>query len=171
MLFFFKSYYIYILFLYKFIIKEFIIRITNSFIIKRKKNYKKLEKNKKIKGVYMDKLLIHYYKRHMYYGFSIVYTQIFLRKLKEFKNYYYYYSYYKFKSRYLRFKKRIMSYSILFYFANNYNLALYLDNIKKKIFYINIFFRFYKLYNKTLLKNFFLTFVRYIYLIVFNILL
>jgi hypothetical protein len=70
----------------------------------------------------------------MYYGLTVVYIQIFLRKMKEQKNHIIYLYNYKCKKSYNIFKKRIMYYSLFLYFSNNYNIVLYLDNLKRKIF-------------------------------------
>ena len=53
----------------------------------KKKNNRILKKKEKKENKFFLKFYKLYYRRKMYYGFSIVYTQIFLRKIKEKKNY------------------------------------------------------------------------------------
>jgi hypothetical protein len=78
----------------------------------------------------------------MFYGLSIVYIQIFLRKIREGKNFLIYYYNYKLKRKYFLFKNIIMRYSLFFFFLNNYNLIVSLANITKKIFNIIFIFKF-----------------------------
>jgi hypothetical protein len=155
MIFFFESKNIYKFLLYKFIIKEFLIIIKEFLIIKNKKTYKKIQKNEKTKNIYRDKLLRIYYKRYRYYGFTVVYTQIFLRKLKELKNDIFFNYNYKCKKIYNNLKKNLINYTIFIYFANNYNLVVYLESLKKKIYIIFFFLSFLNIYNKSVLKNIF----------------
>ena len=89
----------------------------------------------------------------MFYGLSVVYIQIFIRKIREGKNYLIYYYYYKLKRKYFLFKNIIMRYSLFFFFLNNYNLIIFLENIKKKIFNIIVILSFIKIYLKINIKN------------------
>jgi len=159
MIFIFKSYYIYILILLKYIIKEFLIILRKSWSISPNKNYKKKKEDLK-KNFISDKWWRIYYKRYMYYGFTKVYIQIFLRKVKEYKNYIYFLLFYKFKRKYNFYKKLIIKKTLLFYYWNNYNLVIYLENLKNKLLYILVFLSFFEIYNITVLvmalKYFFL---------------
>jgi hypothetical protein len=80
-----KNKYIYIYFLYKYLIEE----NKNIINVNEGKNYIKndvfLKKKKKISNYY--NILNIYYRRRIYFGLTIVYIQILLRKIKEQKNY------------------------------------------------------------------------------------
>ena len=81
----FRSYYLSLLIVYKHLIKEKIINLKNKEeddeIKKLKKDITNLNKNRKI-YFFLDL----FYRRRMYTGISIVYVQIFMRKMKEKKN-------------------------------------------------------------------------------------
>jgi hypothetical protein len=84
----------------------------------------------------------------MFYGLSVVYIQIFIRKIREGKNYLIYYYYYKLKRKYFLFKNVIMRYSLFFFFFKNYNLIIFLENRKNKFFNIIVILNFIKIYLK-----------------------
>ena len=82
----------------------------------------------------------------MFYGLTIVYIQILLRKIREGKNFLIYYYYYKLKRKYFLFKNVIMRYSLFFFFLNNYNLMVSSANLKKKFLNIMIIFSYIVIY-------------------------
>jgi hypothetical protein len=150
-----KKKYIYILLLYKYIIKEYFI----NFEIKNIKPKIKLNintynyKDKSKKNIYINKILYLYYRRRMYLGFTIIYLQIFRRWLKETKNDIIYLYFSKWKRNYNYYKKRIIDYSLLFFFYNNYNLAIYFENLKKKTFFFIFVITYIQMYSIFLLLN------------------
>lgn len=89
----------------------------------------------------------------MFYGFTVVYIQIFFRKIRELKYYLMYIFNNKFKRKYKYFKKSIVNYSSFFYYNNNYNLVMFFEYIKKRIFSIIIIFNYIKLYSIVNLKQ------------------
>lgn len=128
-----KSFFFYFFILYKFLIKEkfnylkrarVIYVINNNNDLYKKKNIKKNSSINDIKRIY--------YKKRIHYGLIIVYIQIFLRKIKENKNYMVYLYDYKLKKNYNIFKKKIINNS-LYFFLKNYNLITFLENFKKKL--------------------------------------
>jgi hypothetical protein len=144
-----NNYYIYFLLICKYnnYLKT---NLSNIFIINKIISKKKEQKKK---DDYIDYILRVYHYRHMYIGFTVVYTQIFLRKIKEFKNYVIYMYWYKLKRIYNNFKKKIINYSLLFFFYNNYKLVFFLEKWKIKIFNFIVFFSFCKIYIKIYLLN------------------
>jgi len=145
-LFIFNNIFIYIIIIYKYIIKY------KSILFKKKKkvyNNFFLKKNEK-KFLYKEQILKIYYHRWMYYGFTIVYLQIFLRKIKENKNYFIYVYYYKLKKMYNNIKKKIIFISLFLFFLNNYNIILYYNYLKKIIFNFIIILSFIKIFQKNL---------------------
>lgn len=150
MIFILKFYYIYTLILLKYKIKEFLMVLRKSWGTSSNKNYEKKKEDLKKRSI-SDKWWRIYYKRYMYYGFTKVYMQIFLRKIKEYKNYIYFLLFYKFKRKYNFYKKLIIKKTLLFYYWNNYNLAIYLENLKSKLFYILIYISLFEIYNITVL--------------------
>jgi hypothetical protein len=145
-----SSKYMYIFNLYKYSFKN------NSITYKQKVIYNShFYKKKKIKKeLYKDKILKLYYNRWIYYGLSIVYLQIFLRKMREQKNYIIYVYNYKLKKSFNNLKKKIIYYSLLLYFLNNYNIVLYYSNLKKKLFNFIVILSFIEILKKAMLyKN------------------
>lgn len=161
----FRSYYLSLLIVYKHLIKEKIINLKNKEeddeIKKLKKDITNLNKNRKI-YFFLDL----FYRRRMYTGISIVYVQIFMRKMKEKKNNIIFFFNYKFKYMMSIVKKKIVKLSLFVYLVNNYNLVLYFDNLKKNLYYIIFFFSFMEIYRKEKFKNiffyFFVTFYKFL---------
>jgi hypothetical protein len=144
-----NNYYIYFLLICKY--NNYLkINLSNIFIINKIISKKKEQKKK---NDYIDYIFKIYYHRHMYIGFTVVYTQIFLRKIKEFKNYVIYMYWYKLKRIYNNLKKKIINYSLLFFFYNNYKLVFFLEKWKIKIFNFIVFFSFCEIYIKIYLLN------------------
>ena len=142
-----NNYYIYFYLICKYNIKENY-DLNNVYIINEIKSNKAVYKKKKdyISNINIMKI---YYRRYMYFGFTVVYVQIFLRKIKEFKNYVIYSYLYKLKRIYNNFKKKIINYSLLFFFYKNYKLVFFLEKLKKKLFNFIVFFSFCEIYIKT----------------------
>jgi hypothetical protein len=141
-----NNYYIYIFLICKYDVKEnyfFKKKLSNIYTINENVK-KKIEKKKTYN--YIDHIFKIYYYRHMYFGFTVVYTQIFLRKIKEFKNYVIYMHLYKLKRIYNNFRKKIIDYSLLFFLYKNYKLVFFLEKLKIKIFIFIVFFNFYEIY-------------------------
>jgi hypothetical protein len=146
-----NNYYIYIFLICKYDIKEnyfFKKKLSNIYTINKNVNINRRKEKKKTYD-YIDHILKIYYYRHMYLGFTVVYTQIFLRKIKEFKNYVIYMYLYKLKRIYNNFRKKIINYSLLFFFYKNYKLVFFLEKLKIKIFIFIVFFSFYEIYTYT----------------------
>jgi hypothetical protein len=164
---------IYILLLYKFLMKEYYMNFN-----RKKYNFKFYKhryryNEKKKKSIYISKIYDLYYRRKMYFGLTIVYMQIFKRQLKEKKNDIIYMYFYKWKRNYNYYKKKIINYSLLFFFYNNYNLAVYFYKLKKKLFNFFFIIRFIKMYTIFLLLNRIIKIINYFnyYLTKFKILL
>src|ERR1700753_1256305 len=87
-----KSYFFLIFILYKFLIKEQLNFLKRAKVIYVINNNNDLHKKKNIKKTY--------YNRRIHYGLIIVYIQIFLRKIKDRKNYMVYLYNYKIKKNY-----------------------------------------------------------------------
>jgi hypothetical protein len=135
--------------IYFFLICKYNIResyyLNNIYIITEIESKKKVYEKKKY---YIPNINRIYYRRYMYFGFTVLYIQIFLRKIKEFKNYVIYSYYYKLKRIYNNLKKKIISSSLLFFFYKNYKLVFFLEKLKKKIFNFIVFFSFCEIYIK-----------------------
>jgi hypothetical protein len=131
-----SSKYIYMFNLYKYSLKNTSITYKQKVIYN---NY--FYKKKKIKkNLYKDKISRLYYSRWIYYGLSIVYLQIFLRKIKEQKNYIIYLYNYKLKKSFNN--------------LNNYNIVLYYSNLRKKLFNFIVILSFIEIFKKAMLyKN------------------
>lgn len=128
-----KSYNFYFFIIYKFLTREksnFLKRARVIYVIN---NNNDLYKKKYIKNnSYINNIKRIYYNKRIHFGLIIVYIQIFLRKIKENKNYMVYLYNYKLKNNYNIFKKKIINNSIYF-FLKNYNLIIFLENFKKKL--------------------------------------
>src|SRR6201999_3321189 len=122
-----KSYFFLIFILYKFLIKEQLNFLKRAKVIYVINNNNDLHKKKYIKkNGYINNIKKTYYNRRIHYGLIIVYIQIFLRKIKDRKNYMVYLYNYKIL------KKKIINNS-LYFFLENYNLITFLENFKKKL--------------------------------------
>src|ERR1700744_1727871 len=128
-----KSYFFLIFILYKFLIKEQLNFLKRAKVIYVINNNNDLHKKKYIKkNGYINNIKKTYYNRRIHYGLIIVYIQIFLRKIKDRKNYMVYLYNYKIKKNYNILKKKIINNS-LYFFLENYNLITFLENLKKKL--------------------------------------
>lgn len=143
---------IYFFLLYLYNIKEnfyFSKKVKDVYVIS---DYRKKKYNKSNNYNYKNKILTVYYNRRMHVGFLIVYIQIFLRKVKEFKNYVIHLYIYTLKRNYNNSKKKIINYSLFFYFKN-YKLVFFLENLKRKILNFIFYFNYIKFYSKIKIKN------------------
>ena len=148
-----KSYFFLIFILYKFLIKEQLNFLKRARVIYVINNNNDLHKKKYIKkNGYINNIKKTYYNRRIHYGLIIVYIQIFLRKIKDRKNYMVYLYNYKIKKNYNILKKKIINNS-LYFFLENYNLIISLENFKKKLWLIIFFLNFLGIYNIVKLKN------------------
>lgn len=152
-LFFFDNYYYLLLLLLKYRIRENLIKekkLKSIYVI----NEYKIKKNAKKKNInYIDQILKIYYYRRMYLGFTVVYIQIFLRKVKELKNYILFFYFYNFIKFYESLKKKIINYSLLFFFSRNINLIIYLEKKKLKFFFFYLLLKFNLIFIKLNFNN------------------
>lgn len=160
-LFFFQKNFFYILILYRYIInKNFFFFNNYKFFFKKKTYIKKISK-KKEENKYVKLFNKLYYHRRMYWGLTVVYMHIFLRKIRESKNYIIYWINTRIFWGYKVLKWRIRFYSIFYFFWYNYRLFLYYKRFKRKLRKIIRFIIFVTLYFKiktkiliiSLLKN------------------
>lgn len=152
-IFFFQNLYIYSLIVYRYVFKENVIIFKKNINRKSYRNKKEFLIKKKKKNKIISFFLNLYYRRRIYFGLTVVYIQIFLRKIKEFKNYIIFFFNFKLKKSYNSLKKYILSYSLRFYLFSNYNLVMYITNFKKKIFNFIVLISFIEIYKKTQLKK------------------
>lgn len=154
---------IYIWIVYKFTIKENFIKFKKGKIYYETniKNYKR--KNEKKNNIMSNKLLRAYNNKWMIPGFIKVYIQVFLRKLKDNKNYLFFIFNLKIKNKYFLLKKKIMNFSIYIYIYTNYNLVIFFENFKKRAFNVIVIISFIEIYKKVKIKIKFFFFLDYIY--------
>jgi hypothetical protein len=149
----FQKMYIYNLYIHRYIaIKKKSIFNKNTFFSEKnisiKKKNKKQTENKYVK--LLNKL---YYHRRMYWGLTVVYIHIFLRKIRESKNYIIHLINTRIIWGYKVLKWRIRIYSIFYFFWYNYRLFLYYKRFKKKIKKIVMFIVNLSLYIKIKIKT------------------
>jgi len=139
---------IYFIFLYFFIKRENFIKKENFYKIILVKKTKVKRKKKS-----MDLFLKLYYKRYMYIGLGIVYMQIFLRKIKENKNFIFFLFNYKLRNFFFNLKKKNINNFLYFFFSNNYFLTIYIDNLIKNLYSFFLIINFVLIYNLINLKE------------------
>ena len=73
--------------------------------------------------------------------------QIFLRKIKENKNYIKFLLSYKLRNYLIYLKKKNINYSLYFFSSNNYFLSIYIDNLIKNIYIFYLIIKYGSIYN------------------------
>ena len=152
-LFYFQKNYIYNLYINRYIvIKKKSFFNKKAFFFEKNTDIKKINKKKK-ENKYVKLFNKLYYHRRMYWGLTVVYMHIFLRKIRESKNYIIYLINTRIIWGYKVLKWRIRVYSVFYFFWYNYRLFLYYKRFKKKIRKIVMFIVFFSLYIKAKIKN------------------
>jgi hypothetical protein len=159
-IFFFHKNYLYMLIIHRaLIIKKNKIFNKQSFFWKKNINIKKKNINIKKENKYIKFFNKLYYHRRMYWGFTVVYIHIFLRKIRESKNYIIHLINTRIIWGYKVLKWRIRVYSFLYFFWYNYRLFASNRRFRKKLKKIIMFIIPIALYIKIKIKikiNFFL---------------
>lgn len=144
--------YFYTLIIYKLlVIKQYNNFRKRGFYLK-KNNYIKKKKEKKKESKYVKFIKKIYYYRWMYWGFTVVYIQIFLRKMRESKNYIIFLINTRIIRSYNRLKWRIYFHSLFYFLWYNFRLFLYNKRFKKRLKKFIRFINFIIMYIKIKIK-------------------